>query len=57
VVRKLSDEAAGTDLAPFFSVVPFPHSVVPRHLNDEAGQPTKAGRDKILAYFASWLAS
>ena len=55
--RELPDGAANTDVAPFFTkYVPFPHSVVTQHLIDEAGQPTIAARDEILAFFAMRLA-
>ena len=48
---------SATDVAPFFAQrVPFPHSVVTQHLIDEAGQPTIAARDEILAFFAHRLA-
>ena len=41
---------------PFFEhVVASPHSVVTAHLIDEAGQPTIAARDEILAFFAHRL--
>ncbi|HXZ01051.1 MAG TPA: dienelactone hydrolase family protein [Stellaceae bacterium] len=54
--RVLPDGAANTDVAPFFArYVPFPHSVVTAHLIDEAGQPTSAARDEILAFFAHRL--
>jgi hypothetical protein len=33
-----------------------PHSVVTQHLIDEAGQPTLAARDEILAFFGQRLA-
>ena len=57
VARTLPDSAANTDVAPFFAQrVPFPHSVVTQHLIDEAGQPTIAARDEILAFFAHRLA-
>ena len=57
VARTLPDSAANTDVAPFFAqLVPFPHSVVTQHLIDEAGQPTIAARDEILAFFAHRLA-
>jgi dienelactone hydrolase len=50
--RVLPDSAANTDLAPFFERhVTTPHSVVTAHLIDEAGQPTIAARDEILAFF------
>jgi dienelactone hydrolase len=56
VGRVLPDSAAGTDTAPFFKdVVGCPHSVVTAHLIDEAGQPTIAARDEILAFFAARL--
>jgi dienelactone hydrolase len=57
VARVLPDSAANsTSLAPFFEhVVASPHSVVTAHLIDEAGQPTMAARDEILAFFAHRL--
>lgn len=57
VARVLPDSAARRDgLAPFFEhVVKGPHSVVTAHLIDEAGQPTIAARDEILAFFAQRL--
>jgi dienelactone hydrolase len=58
VGRELPDEAAGSDVSPFFARhVPFPHSVVTQHLIDEAGQPTIAARDEILAFFRMRLAA
>ena len=53
----LPDAAARKkDLSPFFEhVVASPHSVVTAHLIDEAGQPTLAARDEILAFFAMRL--
>jgi dienelactone hydrolase len=59
VARVLPDSAANRkDLAPFFEhVVASPHSVVTAHLIDEAGQPTLAARDEILAFFAQRLIS
>jgi dienelactone hydrolase len=55
--RVLPDSAANPDTAPFFEhVVASPHSVVTAHLIDEAGQPTIAARDEILAFFAGRLA-
>ncbi|ALN78828.1 dienelactone hydrolase family protein [Lysobacter antibioticus] len=59
VARVLPDSAANREgLAPFFEhVVASPHSVVTAHLIDEAGQPTIAARDEILAFFARRLAS
>ena len=57
VARVLPDNAASTDVAPFFArYVSFPHSVVTAHLIDEAGQPTRAARDEILGFFARRLA-
>ena len=56
IARVLPDSAANTDLAPFFAQhVTTPHSVVTAHLIDEAGQPTIAARDEILAFFAKRL--
>jgi len=58
VARVLPDSAANPDTAPFFKdVVGCPHSVVTAHLIDEAGQPTIAARDEILAFFAARLAT
>ena len=58
VGRELPDEAAGSDVSPFFARhFPFPHSVVTQHLIDEAGQPTIAARDEILAFFRMRLAA
>jgi hypothetical protein len=53
----LPDSAANqAGLNPFFEhVVATPHSVVTAHLVDEAGQPTLAARDEILAFFAQRL--
>jgi dienelactone hydrolase len=57
VARVLPDSAANTDVPPFFAQhVRSPHSVVTAHLIDEAGQPTVAARDEILAFFARRLA-
>jgi len=57
VAHVLPDSAASRDTAPFFDkVVACPHSVVTAHLIDEAGQPTLAARDEILAFFARRLA-
>ena len=55
--RVLPDEAANSqDLPPFFEhVIKGAHSVVTVHLIDEAGQPTRAARDEILAFFAQRL--
>lgn len=56
--RVLPDSAANKDVAPFFArYVTTPHSVVTAHLIDEAGQPTIAARDEILAFFARRLGS
>jgi dienelactone hydrolase len=56
VARVLPDDAANTELPPFFARhVPCPHSVVTAHLIDQAGQPTIAARDEILAFFAERL--
>ena len=57
VARVLPDSAAWqTGLPPFFEkVVASPHSVVTAHLIDEAGQPTLAARDEILAFFRQRL--
>ncbi len=54
--RELPDDSANADVPPFFAqYVPCPHSVVTAHLIDEAGQPTIAARDEILAFFATRL--
>jgi len=56
IPRVLPDSAANPDSPPFFKqVVANPHSVVTAHLIDEAGQPTIAARDEILAFFAQRL--
>ena len=56
--RTLPDEAANREASPFFAKhVACPHSVVTVHLIDEAGQPTLAARDEILAFFTERLAS
>jgi dienelactone hydrolase len=56
VTRVLPDSAANPNTPPFFAqVVASPHSVVTAHLIDEAGQPTLAARDEILAFFARRL--
>jgi dienelactone hydrolase len=58
IARVLPDSAANPDTAPFFEhVVASPHSVVTAHLIDEAGQPTIAARDEILAFFSERLAA
>jgi dienelactone hydrolase len=55
--RVLPDDAANQELPPFFKqAIPKPHSVVTVHLIDEAGQPTAAARDEILAFFNQRLA-
>lgn len=57
VARVVPDAAANREVPPFFAAhVPTPHSVVTVHLIDEAGQPTIAARDEILAFFTSRLA-
>jgi dienelactone hydrolase len=56
LARVLPDSAANPDTAPFFEqVVASPHSVVTAHLIDQAGQPTIAARDEILAFFGERL--
>jgi dienelactone hydrolase len=56
VARVLPDNAANPNPPPFFKhVVASPHSVVTAHLIDEAGQPTRAARDEILAFFQTRL--
>lgn len=57
VAHIVPDSAASkTGLSPFFEqVVASPHSVVTAHLIDEAGQPTIAARDEILAFFQARL--
>ncbi len=57
VAQVLPDSAAKRDeLPPFFAeVVACPHSVVTAHLVDQAGQPTLAARDQIMAYFQRCL--
>ncbi len=58
VARVLPDIAANPDTSPFFDkVVASPHSVVTAHLVDEAGHPTIAARDEILAFFRRRLAA
>lgn len=58
IPRVLPDSAANGDVPPFFQkLVPYPHSVVTVHLIDEAGQPTIAARDEILAFFKHRLAA
>ncbi len=56
IPRVLPDNAANPETPPFFEqVVASPHSVVTAHLIDEAGQPTLAARDEILAFFTRRL--
>lgn len=56
--RVLPDSAANRDVPPFFrNFVTTPHSVVTVHLIDEAGQPTVAARDEILAFFRQRLSA
>jgi dienelactone hydrolase len=56
VPRVLPDSAANPVTPPFFEkVVTSPHSVVTAHLIDEAGQPTIAARDEIIAFFTQRL--
>jgi dienelactone hydrolase len=58
VAHVLPDNAAHRDPPPFFKqVVASPHSVVTVHLIDEAGQPTIAARDEIIAFFVARLGS
>ncbi len=57
IAHVLPDSAASQDTPPFFRrFVASPHSVVTAHLIDEAGQPTLAARDEILAFFNHRLA-
>lgn len=54
--RVLPSSAANPKPPPFFEqVVGCPHSVVTAHLTDEAGEPTLAARDEILAFFTERL--
>ena len=56
VGRVLPDSAANPDVPPFFARhVNSPHSVVTVNLVDQAGQPTVAARDEMLAFFAHRL--
>lgn len=58
VARVLPDHAAGPRSRhpdDFFQLVPTPHSVLTVHLVDEAGEPTAAARDEILAFFRQRL--
>jgi dienelactone hydrolase len=58
IPRVLPDSAANQDTPSFFQrYVAFPHSVVTAHLIDQAGQPTIAARDEILAFFTRRLSS
>jgi dienelactone hydrolase len=50
VARVLPDSAANPD-----ALMKNPHSVVTAHLIDEAGQPTRAAVDEILAFFKTRL--
>lgn len=57
VAKVLPDRAANPDPPPFFArVVGCPHSVVTAHLIDAEGEPTRAARDEIVAFFARRLA-
>ncbi|AGC43232.1 hypothetical protein MYSTI_01901 [Myxococcus stipitatus DSM 14675] len=52
--RVLPDSAAGPKSSrpdDFFRFIPTPHSVMTVHLVDEAGSPTAAARDEVLAFF------
>ncbi|AGC43234.1 hypothetical protein MYSTI_01903 [Myxococcus stipitatus DSM 14675] len=52
--RVLPDSAAGPKSPrpdDFFRYIPTPHSVLTVHLVDEAGSPTAAARDEVLAFF------
>lgn len=56
IARELPDNAANQEVPEFFEkVVQTPHSVVTVHLIDEAGQPTRAARNEILAFFRQKL--
>lgn len=56
VARVLPDTAASPTPPPFFAdVVGCAHSVVTAHLIDREGEPTRAARDEILAFFTSTL--
>lgn len=58
VARVLPSSAANPRPSPFFAkVVATPHSVVTAHLVDEAGHPTIAARDEIIAFFRQRLLS
>ncbi|NML05592.1 dienelactone hydrolase family protein [Sphingomonas sp. G-3-2-10] len=54
--RVVPDDAANPATPSFFARhVPAPHSVVTVHLVDEAGSPTLAARDEILAFLRAQL--
>ncbi|CAM4535126.1 dienelactone hydrolase family protein [Myxococcus xanthus] len=56
VPRVLPTSAANPTPPPFFAeVVGCAHSVVTAHLIDAEGEPTRAARDEILAFFAQRL--
>lgn len=56
VPHVLADRDANPDPPPFFRrYVSTPHSVVTAHLIDEAGQPTIAARDAMLAFLQARL--
>jgi dienelactone hydrolase len=57
LARVLPDDAAASkDLPPFHrAFVTMPHSVMTAHLIDQAGQPTIAARDEVLAFFEAKL--
>jgi dienelactone hydrolase len=58
VARALPAASANPGPPPFFAeVVGCPHSVVTAHLVDAAGEPTRAARDEILAFFVLRLAA
>lgn len=54
--KVLPSSSGNPNPPPFFeTVIGCPHSVVSAHLIDEAGHPTVAARDEILAFFATRL--
>lgn len=56
VGRVVPDSAANPEVPPFVARhVVTPHSVLTTHLIDQAGQPTLAARDEILAFFRQRL--
>jgi dienelactone hydrolase len=56
ITQVLPANSAEPQPAAFYKqVVETPHSVVTAHLIDEAGQPTIAARDEILAFFTRRL--